>query len=241
MMNNNPNAKKYWSNNEKLIAKSKGYFSQRYGERILRETNRVLGLSPFHSLDFGCGPGYFLDFLAAQGTFCTGADIVIGQGRKMLKSPKFRVPILDANKKPIPGIVSGSIQRIYLIEVIEHLTAANLKDVLQEIRRIADPVKGEIIVTTPNQERLTESNIRCPFCAQQFHRWQHVRSFDKESLPRTLKKFGWETVLCEEVNWDRPARTIKNFLRKMLFLEDRIKHKPHLFYAGKIRANHPKG
>jgi len=229
-------AKKYWKKNEALIAQNRGYFSQKYGMEILRKTNFVLRNRPALSIDFGCGPGYFLDLLTAYGHACLGTDIVAGSGAQGTFSPRFKVPILNASCSPIQEIQSGSAHRIYLIEVIEHLTDSHLKKVMGEIRRIAHPKRGEIIVTTPNQENLLESTLRCPFCSKQFHRWQHVRSLNQQSLVRLLEKSGWETVSCEEVNWDRPARTLRNFLRQALFLEVKAKTKPHLFYAGRIRA-----
>jgi len=229
----------FWKKNEKTFASSHAYFAQKYGAQILKKTIASVQAMRGRILDFGCGPGFFVDQLCAAGWDAEGAEVAVATGEKKSTSPRFRRPIHNAAKLPL-GIPPGHFKHIFLMEVLEHLDDHNLDSVLKEVVRLAAPASCTIVVTTPNSENLEESSFSCPHCGQSFHRWQHVRSFNKKSLGKLMEAYGWEIICCEEVNWERPARTIKNFLRRALFLDDRTKHKPHLFFAGRIRANHPK-
>ena len=227
-------ADEFWRKNAECFASSHAYFSQKYGRQILKKTLKFLGPIKKRALDFGCGPGFFVDELCAAGWDAEGADVAVANFTKT-ETPQFKRPIHHASCLPLP-IPAGFYSQIFLIEVLEHLDEQHLISVLIEVSRLSNPQNCTIVVTVPNAERLDDSTFSCPHCGQKFHRWQHVRSFDRTTLCQLMEDHGWETVRCEELSWDRPARTIKNLFRKVFFLEEKSKTKPHLFYAGKIRA-----
>jgi len=228
-------ADEFWKKNEKGFISSQAYFSQKYGRQILKKTLKTLGFTKKPALDFGCGPGFFVDQLSAAGWDAEGADVAVDASLTKTETPHFKRPIHHASSLPLP-ISAGFYSQIFLIEVLEHLDEGHLESVLKEVSRLGDPQNCNIVITTPNAERLDDSIFLCPHCGQAFHRWQHVRSFNRSTLCQLMENHGWETIRCEELNWDRPARTIKHFLRKVLFLDEKSKVKPHLFYAGRIRA-----
>ena len=228
-------AKKFWSMNEKIFTKQCFYFSQKFGPSIHQKTIKIWPSSRKKTLDFGCGPGFFLDFLASKNVEAEGAEIALTLNGAACFSPIFKKKIYDSSLIPISKLQSGEYGRIYLMEILEHLNDKTLVSVLEECRRLADPINGQIIVTTPNEERLEDSTLTCPFCSNAFHRWQHVRRFDQKSLSLLMERHGWRTVCCEALNWEKPARTLRYYLRKILCLEEKKDTKPHLFYAGCVR------
>lgn len=76
-----------------------------------------------------------------------------------------------------------------------------------------------LIVTTPNGEDLSASQIYCPNCDSKFHRWQHVRSWTGKTLGDFMEKLGFEVVAKVETNFsDKPGvrALLKNFVRMIL-------------------------
>ncbi|MDQ3979810.1 MAG: class I SAM-dependent methyltransferase, partial [Actinomycetota bacterium] len=64
---------------------------------------------------------------------------------------------------------------------------------------------GALIVTTPNDEQLAQAESICPDCGCIFHPVQHVRSWDKDSLSRKMREFGFSTVTCRPLYLQRTA------------------------------------
>ena len=79
---------------------------------------------------------------------------------------------------------------VFLIDVIEHLETKDLYKCLDEVQRVLK-LGGYAIITTDYDEDLDNSQVTCPYCNHQFHRWGHIQSFDeniiKSIIPDNLK------------------------------------------------------
>lgn len=173
------------------------YFSQRYGAAIivLVQLFGVRNLRRGQVLDFGCGSGYLLDALLARNIPCAGADfsedsVAVVEKRLGDNSLFHGVQLVRRLPTDIPD---GSYDTVFLIEAIEHLLDDDLEVTLTELHRILRP-GGVVVVTTPNDEQLTQAESICPDCGCIFHPVQHVRSWDQASLSTTMRQFGFDTV-----------------------------------------------
>ncbi len=87
---------------------------------------------------------------------------------------------------------NASLNTVFFMEVMEHLTDEQILKTLSESSRVLRK-GGHLIITTPFSEQLLENTIKCPFCEQSFHRYGHLRTFDKKVAIATFEKYGFKT------------------------------------------------
>jgi SAM-dependent methyltransferase len=127
-----------------------------------------------------------------------------------------------------PAIRAMTFDAIVCVEVIEHLDDAALAHVLADVRSLLAP-GGIAVFTTPNAEELSKSMILCPASGEVFHRWQHVRSWNRETLPARLCAAGFSVDKVIETNMSMagPASlsgVVKRFLKRLLFNPPKTPH-----------------
>ena len=49
-----------------------------------------------------------------------------------------------------------------------------------------------LIGTVPNNENLRRHYCICPKCGAMFHRWQHMRSFNIDTLKKLFSEIGFQ-------------------------------------------------
>lgn len=84
---------------------------------------------------------------------------------------------------------STSFDKVIMTEVLEHLPTATLHATLDEVRRVLKS-GGELMGTVPYREDLAASEVLCPTCRSQFHRWGHEQRFDALSMRALLTEHG---------------------------------------------------
>lgn len=210
------------------------YFTNRNGDAIVVRANRWLR-GRKHVLDFGCGTGYLMDHLLAADHRVTGLDFspetVGGLQQRLVGRSGFEGAFL-------PGELVNKGRRfdaVVCCEVVEHLYDEELESALSLIQEVCEP--GAIVFfTTPNNEDLSAGEVYCPVSNVVFHRWQHVRSWTPESLTERLTQHGFEVLQTRCVDfgstWRKaPRQHIKNLLKVLMRMEDRL---PHLYCAAKV-------
>ena len=89
---------------------------------------------------------------------------------------------------------------VFLLEVVEHLDDHWLGKTLDRAHRLLKP-GGVLIVTTPNDERLSDGTVYCPVSNVVFHRWQHMRSWTSAGLESALRSHGFHDVTVRTCNF----------------------------------------
>lgn len=177
---------------EHSFAYNKGADFVRHARRHLKPGMRVL--------DYGCGHGLLIPHLLKAGCQVAAADIdkaVIGEAaRKLVGTPGFLglfsfQELLERGQK---------FECVLLTEVIEHLEDAPLADALANCRALLAP-DGVFIVTTPNDENLAENTVYCPVSNVVFHRWQHVRNWNRDTLRATLGRHGFDVLSVDALTF----------------------------------------
>jgi 2-polyprenyl-3-methyl-5-hydroxy-6-metoxy-1,4-benzoquinol methylase len=223
--------RKFWNYHARFPDK---YFSSQYGVQIALAIGQHLP-SGSKVLDYACGTGALTTCLLQSGFEVSSCDLssdsVTVVNESNADHPKFMgATIMDGLYS-----VKEKFDAVTLVELVEHVEDDILEHILNDVRNVLKP-DGVIIITTPNNEDLTNENVYCPVCNHTFHRWQHVRSWSAESLGLFLKKNGFNSVQFEITDFSHSrslgncrylARYFINFIRK--------KRHPHLIvYAKKF-------
>ena len=216
------------------------YYSYKYGEQIIDRAVRALGLGRSQPqatwLDYGCGYGSFTELLLERGfpvvIYDLSPESLAECTRRCGGHPNFRGTL---------GAAEATIDVVTLIEVVEHVEAETLEEIVSALRRSC-PVGARLVITTPNNEDLAapDSVVYCPQCKSTRHRWQHVRSFTRSSLERELTSLGLRRVAVSEEDFRRDKRLATgNPIRKLkrLLCEPRLLaggDRPNLFAVAEL-------
>ena len=106
-----------------------------------------------HILDFGCGSGVMLPFLAQQSKHVDAIDIDLHP----LKQVKQYIPlaanvqVFDANQIPISNLPPKSFDLINALDVLEHVQ--DLPQTLSELMNLLKP-NGQLVVSGPTENIL---------------------------------------------------------------------------------------
>lgn len=154
------------------------FFSYQVGRVLVRRFRKHL---TGRVLDYGCGLGFLIEDMLNAGISCGGVEFTTDFATRLNTSFDNRQGFLGVR---VPGNFSewrGTFDAIFLVEVVEHLYDEDLRKTLTSIHGLLRP-GGVLIVTTPNNENRSANFLCSPESGRLFHRFQHVRSWSRESL-----------------------------------------------------------
>jgi SAM-dependent methyltransferase len=205
------------------------YFTRLFGDRIL-DLTRGFYAADATICDYGCGSGFLLEKLlrthrAAGCDF--SEDNLAAVSRRLGNRPNL-VGMYRADAPPS----HLSFDAVYAIETVEHILDLHEERFFRNLSALVRP-GGVVIATTPYAENLAADTVFCPSCRHTFHRWQHVRSFDADSLTRFFGHRGFERVRAFTTDFTArsPWQRAKARLRPILGRTN-----PHLVYVGRKRG-----
>jgi 2-polyprenyl-3-methyl-5-hydroxy-6-metoxy-1,4-benzoquinol methylase len=189
-------------------------------------------------LDFACGAGDLTKQLLARGFAVTGADTspksLAVYNERFAGAHRFRGGfspdhLIRQNRR---------FDAIFAVELVEHLYDDWLDSVFKQIARLAAP-DALLLVTTPNEERLESSKLMCPHCHHVFHRWQHVRSWSRDSLARFLRSKDFEVtrvfVTDFSLSYKLRSDRIQTFVKRLKYRFRLRSGGPHLVAIARLR------
>lgn len=214
--------------------KSDDYFTNRFGGQIVARLRHHIR-SARSVLDLGCGLGFLLPHLCRAGFETTGAD-----------TSREAVEISQRRAAGIPGfqgamdiaslVESGrKFDAVLCIEVIEHLTDPELSELFQLAHHVLGQ-GGTAVFTTPNRENLALSEVFCAECGTISHRWQHMRTWDEDTLRGALQGGGFSSIETFTTNFALSARRApitwtKRIVKRMI---GRDLMDPHLVAVARV-------
>ena len=125
-----------------------------FWQRLRAAMNYIEKNAPYEKvLDFGCGSGVMLSFLARHSRQVTAMDIDLVPLERMRKSIPLaeHVLVVDANQTPISGLAPGSFDLINALDVLEHVD--DLPKTLTELMGLLKP-GGRLVVSGPTENLL---------------------------------------------------------------------------------------
>lgn len=143
-------------------------------------------------LDAGCGSGTISNFLSPHAGEVVGVDS--NPSAINFATSTYLVPNLQFHLAQFEDLLGDKpFDRIYCIEVIEHLYEAQAAEVLSLFHRLTNP-GGQLFLTTPNYRSAWPV---IEWLLDKFHlvatldEAQHVTHFTKRKLRAMLERAGW--------------------------------------------------
>jgi 2-polyprenyl-3-methyl-5-hydroxy-6-metoxy-1,4-benzoquinol methylase len=148
-------------------------------------------------LDFGAGDGHLVKLMCERGLHVAAYE-PSGKRSENLRQMVSTYPnfLGVENENSVQ-----SFDVVIMAEVIEHVLDEDLDQTLSLLRSLTKK-DGLLILTTPNNEDLDLSMCYCPLSNSLFHRWQHVRSFTRDSLLNLLGRFNFQEVVTHRVDFE---------------------------------------
>jgi 2-polyprenyl-3-methyl-5-hydroxy-6-metoxy-1,4-benzoquinol methylase len=203
------------------------YFSGKYGRSLVQVLRRYVRPGQ-QVLDYACGIGFLSAHLVHAfrvEVWATDEDERAVELTRHRNSGHhhFRAAMTIAR---LLG-QGGRFDRIVAIELIEHLDDAELALFFDRIHRLLTP-NGLLFITTPNREHLDRKLVLCPNCNQTFHRWQHVRSVNRDTLAQLAAEHGFHLRESLETSFARRGPLGYLLRRYPGLVPARAVHRPHL-------------
>jgi SAM-dependent methyltransferase len=169
--------------------------------------NHIPASRSIRILDLACGAGALLFALGQAGyTNITGVDV----SEEQIAVAR-RIGISNARCNSLEGFLAeqgaGSVDVVTAIDIFEHLSCAELMDVLASIRTVLKP-GGRCVAHVPNAGGLFGMQMR-------FGDITHELAFTSSSASQIFRVIGFKTVKCFE---DRPQiHGLKSLVRRLLW------------------------
>jgi 2-polyprenyl-3-methyl-5-hydroxy-6-metoxy-1,4-benzoquinol methylase len=184
-------------------------------------------------LDYGSGPGFLLEHLLRYNMKVSALEFSTNSLQTIKSSYDGKNRFMGAYSIEELDKKNIRFNVVTLIEVIEHLNDHYLGLTFNNLHRLLEP-DGYLIITTPNNEDLSKSYICCPETNELFHRWQHIRNWNTESLRTFLKKMGFEIHVLKETNFNLSPLSEKlhypiQLLKESIRGKSSVKDQPHLY------------
>lgn len=125
-----------------------------FWQRLHTAINYIETHAPYEKvLDFGCGSGVMLSFLAQHSRQVTAMDIDLVPLERVRKyiSLTENIQVLDANQVSISQLTQKSFDLINALDVLEHVD--NLSQTLSEMLHLLKP-GGRLVVSAPTENIL---------------------------------------------------------------------------------------
>ena len=218
----NDQIKRFWNYESQFPL---NYWSRNEGKKLIKFFSKDINQSK-KILDLGCGDGGLLENLIPYldnnnlGTvygFDTSLDSISKVNNTFKNNKHFGGAYTDI-KYLEENAGKESIDFIFCCEVVEHVYDNDLYAIFDSAKRLLSK-KGLFLITTPNNERLEDSYICNPIEGSLFHRWQHVRSWNKTSITKELEKNGFNVLNTVETNVMWKSKFPKNIYRRFRYRE----------------------
>jgi SAM-dependent methyltransferase len=180
-----------------------------------------------------------MDDMLSEGISCAGVEFTSDFVARLTASFDGRQGFLGVRVPDDCSDWRGAFDAIFLVEVVEHLYDDDLQKTLTSIHDLLSP-GGVLIVTTPNAENRSKNFLCSPESGRLFHRFQHVRSWNRESLASLLARHDFAVTEVGETDFSAHmlalGRTRPFFYRFLRAIAKKLNTEaPHL-YAIAARA-----
>ena len=159
-------------------------------------------------LDVGCGIGTFLHLAREHGWEPYGIDPSKSGSAFAQEKYKLDVRCADIFQADFP---SAYFDAIVLYHVLEHISELN--PFLSELRRVLKPETGTLVIEVPNGESLQSRLQKADW--PYVHPHDHLYYFSAYSLPKLLRKHGFDTVTLGKPKRVSPTTGLRFVLRQV--------------------------
>lgn len=169
---------------------------------ISKELRRRLGnnIENQRVLDIGVSDGYLIEKIRDVGLVSYGIDIAFSMLRLVAGStlPEEKPVFLAQCSVTQLPFADGVFNMITACEILEHLDEDSLIKALKELYRTLVP-GGYIFVTTPYNEQILDSYVKCPECGYAFSPSGHYCSFNEAKWLSLTADIGFSDVNAKKI------------------------------------------
>ena len=228
------NIKNFWDFESQFEER---YFTYRVGGILIKILAKYFG-NATTVLDYGSGRGHLIKPLIDRGLYVSTMDFsdeaISGINKKYKNYPGFKRTYSYQDIE----ILEKKFDLIFLIEIFEHLNDIELEKVMKNIKKLLTE-EGIAFISTPNDEKLGESMVCCPECRKVFHRWQHVKSWNKKTLQDYMENHGFTVldIFAIDLNYEKLKKNFtlrQKFISRLSARDREWEYKPHLICVIKI-------
>jgi 2-polyprenyl-3-methyl-5-hydroxy-6-metoxy-1,4-benzoquinol methylase len=208
MSYNQSNVMAFWDFESQVQAHN---FTRVNAPKIIKIASKFFNLTRKYILDFGSGNGYLAQKLLERNNVVYAVDSSTKPLERLSDDDALYVA------QNIKMMKADSVDIIFCVEVIEHIEQGEFAEILCSFDHILRP-GGYLFITTRYKEDLRKSTILCPCCGEKFHRWLHLRTFDKDSIRKEIETpTSIKQAFCGVLDlqyferietWNRPLRQI---------------------------------
>ncbi|MEI8130965.1 MAG: class I SAM-dependent methyltransferase [Leptolinea sp.] len=122
-----------------------------FWQRLRVAINDIVQEIPYErTLDFGCGSGILLPYLAEHSQYVLGLDIDLQPYERIQKYISFpsHIEVFDCREHPLPDYPPNSFDLITALDVLEHVT--NLSTIFNQLMALLKP-GGRLIISGPTE------------------------------------------------------------------------------------------
>lgn len=189
-------------------------------------------------LEVGCGSGNILLSLAKGAKKAVGADIsskAVAFGNKRAKEERINAEFVQTEAGKKLPFKDNSFDKVYFIEVIEHLTEKDYQFLLEEIYRVLKE-GGSFFITTPNYrshwplvEWLTDLFKLTPAMRDE----QHISKFSMKKLKNVLRRNKFKLQKTGSFYFKSPfvAMVSEKLAERTFKIENKLKLPGMILYA----------
>ncbi len=176
-----------------------GFPVQRFWHHLKTLTiDRVAPPEPHMTLlDLGCGSGVVSSYLAERATFVDAVDAnvrAVAYAKRVFGRRNLSFHLARADALPFR---EGRFDRVYCLEVIEHLYWSQIAALFSDLSRYLKP-RGTLFITSPNYRSpwpFLEATMDLLRLAPRMEGSQHVSRPTKRRLDELAPLCGFETVV----------------------------------------------
>jgi 2-polyprenyl-3-methyl-5-hydroxy-6-metoxy-1,4-benzoquinol methylase len=190
-------------------------------------------------VDVGCGSGIVSEFLgrhAAQvlGIDCSPAAVDFATRKFATDNVSFRQGFVDGNFD-----LHQAVDKIYCIEVIEHIYLSQAGEMLRAFHRALKP-GGAVFLTTPNSHSLwplIERTMDCLRLAPRLAQDQHVEGYSRKKLAVLCEANGFQVETVAAMCFAAPWLALANwrFAERAFAWESAFPHTPGAILVAVLR------
>lgn len=196
--------KRFWDYESQF---PENYFTFQVGHVVISKLKKFFPKAKT-VLDYGCGPGFLIPHLMKENLRVTALEFS-NESLQNVKNKFGGQPLFEGAFSLEEIISSGKkYDVIFILEVVEHINDYYLNETFKNVHKFLND-QGVAIITTPNDEDLSKMQICCPECNTVFHRWQHVRNWNRNTLSAAVTNGGFKIIEMIEINFSEKPESKK--------------------------------
>ena len=151
-------------------------------------------------LDIGISDGYLMKRMVDIGVIVYGMDIsysMIRLARNNFSTSEKGALFMQGSITHLP-FADSSFDAITACEVLEHLDENNFLQAIKELKRIL-VTGGGLFITTPYNENIMDSIVKCPECGSIFPTTGHYSNFDEKKWQSLASDFNFSRIDIKKI------------------------------------------